>query len=665
MYKLSTKLFLFTLLFLSQDFGQAPLAKYVRLLETAKSDTGKVNVYIDLIDALQDEDPQVCLDYSIEAVKIAKASNFKLHIVYDKISQLYISLAQYKKATDFTFLLLSISKNLKGNDKFDYTGRANEKLATIYSILKNNQLAIKHQTEAIEWYKKIKNDNYYLVAYINLANYYMSAGKIDKAIYYYEYAETNLVSQKNYDYLSYIYSGIAGCYSDNGEHFKSVEYYEKSKNAVLKYTPEDISSLAVAYSNIGNQQLDTRSYVFAVENLTRALNMFKQLDDKNSITTVYYNLATANRFLRKYDLSNDFMTLYVQLKDSIFDADTKRTIHDISIKYESEKKEQRNKILAKDNEKKQLSIYYALGALLLITFVLIVIFRNSRIKSRINQQLETQNKLIEEQKLLAEIQHVLLEEKSIEITDSIKYAERIQGAILPPEKKWRSILPNSFILNKPKDILSGDFYWIAETDDKIFVAAADCTGHGVPGALISIVNFNLLNKAVLERGITEPSEILDAVNKWLTESLNQTTEESTIKDGMDISLISISKHDRSVKFSGANNPLYLFSDNELIEYKADRFPVGAYINEKINHFTTNDISVKQGDTIYLFSDGFPDQFGGEKGKKYKYKQFKETLALAKDLPISEQHDFLFNAYATWRGTIEQTDDVLFMAIEIS
>ena len=664
MYKLSTKLFLFTLLFLSQDFGQAPLAKYVRLLETAKSDTGKVNVYIDLIDALQDEDPQVCLDYSIEAVKIAKASNFKLHIVYDKISQLYISLAQYKKATDFTFLLLSISKNLKGNDKFDYTGRANEKLATIYSILKNNQLAIKHQTEAIEWYKKIKNDNYYLVAYINLANYYMSAGKIDKAIYYYEYAETNLVSQKNYDYLSYIYSGIAGCYSDNGEHFKSVEYYEKSKNAVLKYTPEDISSLAVAYSNIGNQQLDTRSYVFAVENLTRALNMFKQLDDKNSITTVYYNLATANRFLRKYDLSNDFMTLYVQLKDSIFDADTKRTIHDISIKYESEKKEQRNKILAKDNEKKQLSIYYALGALLLITFVLIVIFRNSRIKSRINQQLETQNKLIEEQKLLAEIQHVLLEEKSIEITDSIKYAERIQGAILPPEKKWRSILPNSFILNKPKDILSGDFYWIAETDDKIFVAAADCTGHGVPGALISIVNFNLLNKAVLERGITEPSEILDAVNKWLTESLNQTTEESTIKDGMDISLISISKHDRSVKFSGANNPLYLFSDNELIEYKADRFPVGAYINEKINHFTTNDISVKQGDTIYLFSDGFPDQFGGEKGKKYKYKQFKETLALAKDLPISEQHDFLFNAYATWRGTIEQTDDVLVIGIQL-
>ncbi len=664
MYKLSTKLFIFTLLFLSQDFGQAPLAKYVRLLETAKSDTGKVNIYIDLIDALQDEDPQVCLDYSIEAVKIAKASNFKLHIVYDKISQLYISLAQYKKATDFTFLILNISKNLKGNEKYDYTGRANEKLASIYSTLKNNQLAIKHQTEAIEWYKKIKNDNYYLVAYINLANYYMSAGKIDKAIYYYEYAETNLVSQKNYDYLSYIYSGMAGCYSDNGEHFKSVEYYEKSKNAVLKYTPEDISSLAVAYSNIGNQQLDTRSYVFAVENLTRALNMFKQLDDKNSITTVYYNLATANRFLRKYDLSNDFMTLYVQLKDSIFDADTKRTIHDISIKYESEKKEQRNKILAKDNEKKQLSIYYALGALFLITFVLIVIFRNSRIKSRINQQLEAQNKFIEEQKLLAEIQHVLLEEKSIEITDSIKYAERIQGAILPPEKKWRSILPNSFILNKPKDILSGDFYWIAETDNKIFVAAADCTGHGVPGALISIVNFNLLNKAVLERGITEPSEILDAVNKWLTESLNQTTEESTIKDGMDISLISISKLDGSVKFSGANNPLYLFSGNELIEYKADRFPVGAYINEKINHFTTNDISVKPGDTIYLFSDGFPDQFGGEKGKKYKYKQFKETLALAKDLPISEQHDFLFNAYATWRGTIEQTDDVLVIGIQL-
>jgi serine phosphatase RsbU (regulator of sigma subunit) len=409
---------------------------------------------------------------------------------------------------------------------------------------------------------------------------------------------------------------------------------------------------------------DEKKHSKANEYLTKAMALFKEIDDKKSLADVYYNLSVNLSKLNDFQQSNVFMMEYIALNDTINNIENRKTIHDLAIKYESEKKEQENKILSQENEKKQLSIYFSLAALSLVFLILLIIFRNNRIKAKINKKLEFQNNLIEEQKKTLEKQHFLLEEKNKEVTDSIKYAERIQGAILPPDQKWNYILPNSFVLNKPKDILSGDFYWIAETEESIFVAAADCTGHGVPGALISIVNFNLLNKAVLERGLSSPAKILDSVNQWLTESLNQTDEESTIKDGMHISLISINKLNGQVLYAGANNPLYLFKNNELFEYKADKFPVGAYINEQINQFTDKEIDCKYGDTIYLFSDGFADQFGGEFGKKYKYRQFKEKLFEAKSFAINEQKDFLHREYINWRGKHEQTDDILVIGIKL-
>ena len=645
-------------------FSQDKVDVYLDKFKNSKEDTNKINLAIKILDLQLDDDRINNLEILLNAENTAKKVNFKKHIIFNRIANHYLNISKYKKATEYSLRLLKETKILNGNEKYDYEGRASEKLASINSNLGNISLAIKNQTDAINSYKKIKGDTYFYVAYINLANFQMAANNIEKAIYYYEYVERNLIKEENYTYLTYVYNGIASCYDKKGNKLKSIEFYEKSKNAIIKYTPDDLSSLAVSYNNIGENFNDIGNYSAAIYNLSEAISIFKRLNDQLSLKDSYYNISLAYRNLNQYKQSNDFMMAYMELKDSIFDEDTKKTIHDLSIKYESEKKEQENKILAKDNEKKQLSLYFSLAAIILIFIILLIIYRNNRIKARTNILLEKQNKVIEEQKELVEEQHFLLEEKSKEITDSIKYAERIQGAILPPEQKWNYILPNSFILNKPKDILSGDFYWIAETEDRIFVAAADCTGHGVPGALISIVNFNLLNKAVLERGLSSPSEILDAVNVWLTESLNQTTHESSIKDGMDIALISINKKNGQVLYSGANNPLYIFSNNELTEYKADKFPVGAYANEKLNNFSTKEIETKFGDTIYLFSDGFADQFGGENGKKFKYKQFKESLFQAKDLPIEKQKDFLHKKYREWRGKLEQTDDILIIGIKI-
>lgn len=663
--KITRSLFFLFAVFLSFSFlGQLNENSHLRKIKLAQNDTTRINLYLELIGELINTDPSKALNYAVQAEKIALPANFKLAKIYYYIAISHSALSSYKKAMDYAFQVIETSKSLKGNERYDYEGRALELLAVVNAQLGNEKLAIQNQIDAIAVYKKIPGDNYYFVAYINLANFFLDQGEYESALYYYNFVEENLESESLQSYYPYVYNGMAVCYNEQKKIKKALEYYEKSKNAILKYTPDDLSTLATSYNNIGDLQNETGQYTSAILNLSEAEELFKSIKDKQSLSDVYYNLSLAYRNLKQFEKSNDYMLKYMELKDAIFDEETRQTIHDLSIKYESEKKEQQNKILAKDNEKKQLSIYFSLAGLILVFLILLIIFRNNRIKARINRKLEEQNHLIEEQKAVVVEQHLLLEEKNTEITDSIKYAKRIQGAILPPEQKWKSILPDSFILNKPKDILSGDFYWIAENESHIFVAAADCTGHGVPGALISIVNFNLLNKAVLERGLEQPSEILDAVNGWLTESLNQAGDESTIKDGMDIALVSIHKQSGNILYSGANNPLYVFHGEELAEYKGDKFPVGAFLSENRQRFSTKEIPVSAGDHIYLFSDGFADQFGGPDGKKYKYKQFKDSLLEASKLPIEHQKDFLNEAHSAWCGNLEQTDDVLVIGIKL-
>ncbi len=645
-------------------FAQKKDLKIISEIENLKNDSSKVEEYLQLATNTLEINSKLALKYALEAKRIAQTTNIRKHKIYYSLSDLYFTLGDYKKSTYYSFLLLKETKKLQENTRYDYEGRAYEKLSGINEKNGDLDLAINYQKKAIELYKKIKNDNYYIVAYINLANYYLDQNNIESALKYYWFVESKLKPEHLEKYESYVYNGIAVCYDYEGKLDKSLEYYEKSKNAILRNNPKDISSLAVAYNNIGTLQNEKADYLSSIKSLEESLKLFQKLDDRKSTLDVYYNLALSNKNAKKINESNQYLWKFVEIQDSIFDDETKQMIHDLSIKYQSEKKEQENKILAQENEKKQLSIYFSVAGIVLTTLIIIVIFRSNRIKEKANKNLEDKKQIIEDYSHTLEKQHALLEIKTREITDSIRYAERIQGAILPPDQKWNNILPNSFIYYQPKDILSGDFYWIAEVDSHIFIAAADCTGHGVPGALISIVNFNLLNKAVLEKGLINPNEILDTVNIWLTETLNQKDSESRIKDGMDISLISIDKSTKECVFAGANNPLYLFANDELIEFKGDKFPVGGYIHDEINHFTNHKIQLNPGDTLYLFSDGFPDQFGGEKGKKFKYKSFKESLALANKLPISQQKAYLNNSHLAWKGEHEQTDDILIIGIQL-
>ncbi len=256
-----------------------------------------------------------------------------------------------------------------------------------------------------------------------------------------------------------------------------------------------------------------------------------------------------------------------------------------------------------------------------------------------------------------------LAQKNRDITSSIEYAKRIQQAILPPLEEIKQYLPDSFVLYLPKDIVSGDFYWFGEQDNKLIMVAADCTGHGVPGALMSMIGHNLLNQIVLEKGITKPSTILNNLNTMVQTALKQGISTIDTTDGMDVALCVFNKNTGEVEYAGANRPLIIAGSGELKKVDPDKMPIGGSQIGLHRTFTNHTHKLQKGETLYIFSDGYADQFGGDKGKKFMIRRFLETLQEIKNLPVNEQENHLLKTILTWRGDFEQVDDILVIGIK--
>jgi len=271
---------------------------------------------------------------------------------------------------------------------------------------------------------------------------------------------------------------------------------------------------------------------------------------------------------------------------------------------------------------------------------------------------------VKDRTIKIEKQKAEIEEQKKHIMDSIYYARRIQNAILPSFNFIEKHIKHYFILYMPKDIVSGDFYWVHEVEGLFMVAAVDCTGHGVPGAFMSIVGFNQLNYAVTDKKARSASTILDELNKGVISTLNENKMDGSIKDGMDMSLCVFNFETAKAEFAGANNPLYLIRNNELIRYKGDRFPIGAFEGSKPQLFINNEIDMLPGDCYYLFSDGYADQFGGPDNKKLRYKKLGEFFLEIHDQPMEAQQEFLRTKLLEWKGDNDQVDDILVIGIKI-
>ncbi|MBS1638025.1 MAG: SpoIIE family protein phosphatase [Bacteroidetes bacterium] len=285
-----------------------------------------------------------------------------------------------------------------------------------------------------------------------------------------------------------------------------------------------------------------------------------------------------------------------------------------------------------------------------------------------------ENERVLEQKVIERTEEVVRQKEEIEVktkeleilfkqvTDSIHYAKRIQEAILPPNSLVKSLLPNSFVLYKPKDIVSGDFYWIDKKDEWVYFAAVDCTGHGVPGAFMSIVGYNLLKDILNNTSSATPAQIMDKMNDGVASTLHVNQERQT-KDGMDMTLCAINFNTLELQYAGAFNPLYIVRNGELMQFKSDKFPVGMHIGEKQN-FNNNSIQLQKGDSIYIFSDGYADQFGGPRGKKFMAGNFRNLLTSVSTLDIEKQKTSLNQTIEEWRGQLEQVDDILIIGVRV-
>jgi serine phosphatase RsbU (regulator of sigma subunit)/tetratricopeptide (TPR) repeat protein len=435
---------------------------------------------------------------------------------------------------------------------------------------------------------------------------------------------------------------------------EAMDYFQKSQ--VIGLEMNDHRSILNSHLAICQLHLEMNNLEAALINAQKALQLAEEARQPEVINAAASYLQRIYRKKGDYKKALEMYELSVQMKDSILSTANKRASVQKEFQYLYEKKSATDSIRNAEQIKleevkheqeisKQRSYTYGgIAGFFLMLVIAGISFNAFRNKKRSNQEIR--------------MQKLLVEEKQKEIVDSINYAKRIQFALLTNEKMFGNNLASYFILFKPKDIVSGDFYWAAEKNNKFYLAVCDCTGHGVPGAFMSLLNISFLNEAVNERNIERPNEILNYVRERVINNLSH----EGAQDGMDATLLCIDKGSGKVTYSAANNSPVLIRKNELIKLHADKMPVGKGIRHE--SFTHYNIEAEKGDTLYFYTDGYADQFGGEKGKKLKYKQLHEILLSAQSISMEEQKKEFENYFDQWKGRLEQVDDVCIIGIRI-
>jgi serine phosphatase RsbU (regulator of sigma subunit)/Tfp pilus assembly protein PilF len=548
------------------------------------------------------------------SMKYAERTGDKEHMSYTlgAMANLDVTLKNYTKAIEEHTQALKIAMEIKKNFPIAYNLNG---LATCYSELKDYEKAISFYNQSLEVYREIGDEGRVAMANNNIGTVY--------------------AKQKKYaDALVYFRKGLAG----------QVKLGRKAGELM-------------GYANIGFLEMEEGKYKDAIEDFSKACDLAKESGRKDDLKTIDQGLAMAYAGIKQYDKAYEYQTQFSALSDSIYNEGMAKSVSEMQVKYDADRKQKEIALLKKDAEIQELTLHKnrfwmlgLIGAGIIVLLIMALVYRSYLQKKKSSEILTLQNHEISLQKK--------------EITDSISYARRIQQSILPPEVIWNKLLPGSFVLYKPKDIVSGDFYWIESRENKILFSAVDCTGHGVPGALMSVVGFNFLTQAVSERGLTKPSDILEHLDYGVNKMLRQSYDHGSVKDGMDLALCTIDLSKRELQYAGAYNSLYYISEGKLHEVKADKKPIGSNIDEITDEYTNHEIQLKKGDCVYLFSDGYADQFGGPKGKKFKYKALQEVLLRIWEKNPEEQRLILDETIEQWKGKLEQVDDILILGVKL-
>lgn len=534
--------------------------------------------------------------------------------------------------------------------------------------------ALEYYHKSLKIQKEIGDKKGIARSYSNIGITYISQLDLNNAIKFCRKATVIQEEIGDKKGLATSLNNLAAIYSKQGNIKRALEYYQKS--LAMERETGNKQGIAWALNNVGRSWNAIGNFTEAIKHVDESMKIGKSLESPILIQNAALTFVEIYEKQGKGIEALEMFRVYIEMRDKLNNEKTQKAAIEQQAKYEYETQKvlddaaNEKGIALKEEERKQqkiISIATGVGLFLVVIFLLFVANR-----------LQVTRK-----------QKVVIEEQNKEIVDSITYAKRIQDAILPTDTWVKKCLPNSFIYYQPKDIVAGDFYWVesltsdesrvmngventsprTQNSSHILFAAADCTGHGVPGAMMSVVCHNAMNRVIGEFNITDPGAILDKTREIIVKQLNKSgnTKIETIgniRDGMDIALCSFNAKTNELKYAGAHNPLWVLREggNEMEEIKATKQSVGNVDNPK--PYQTHVVKLNKGDTVYLFSDGYVDQFGGEKGKKLKSKPFKQLLISNAEKPMSEQKELLQNFFNTWKGDLEQIDDVCVFGLRV-
>jgi serine phosphatase RsbU (regulator of sigma subunit) len=658
-----------------------------------KKGIGTANLYLGMVSSSK-SDLKTAMNLYIKALTIFESIQDKAGIssCYQRIGVYHYIKGDYETAIQYALKAVKIREEI--GDKRG-TASSYNNIGIAYAYLGNYLQALRYNLNALKIREEI-NDKFGISAsYLNIGGVMFEQNKYDAALMYFNNALKIKMEQGDKTGEAGIYSNMAEIYSTQKKFQQALAYNLKAMK--LNEQIGDLEGVNGSYINIGNNYIaqgkPNEALAYFIQSLKistkleteatvvnsfmglaasyellydypksliyyeKAAAVSKNKGFKKELQEAYLHLASINEKLKNYQLSLVYNKLYGDVKDSLLNEESLKQTTELNTRYETDKKEKEIQLLTKDQQlkdktlKEQRLVRIGLSTGLVLFFALsFLLFNRYRFKQRANLLLEKQKQVIHK--------------KNTQITDSIDYAKTIQDAILPSNEKLHAFFSDHFILYKPKDIVSGDFYWIAKKANKIICAVADCTGHGIPGAFMSLLGQNILENVVQRESSVNPGTILTALNQEIVERFS-TGKDETVKHGMDIVIISMDMQFGQLEYAGARNSLYLVRAGQLTEMKADKMSTGTIARDhSVVQYKNNQIELKKGDMLYLFSDGFPDQKGGPDKKKFFYQPFKDLLISIHALPAEVQKQKLDEVIMNWMGSSEQIDDILVMGIKV-
>ncbi|GAB4141634.1 MAG: hypothetical protein Fur0041_16810 [Bacteroidia bacterium] len=565
---------------------------------------------------------------------------------WNVLGTIYTDKGDYQKAIECHFEAIRLRENQKPEVDL---ANSYQNLALVYTNMDSSHTALIWQKKAYRIY--LENKSYYQLCMTcnNIGVSYNRLKIFDSAVVYYKQGLLYSTRENRPLTLSMNHGGLAYAYAAKKE--RALAHYHASMCLNIIRTLNSTYELMGAYESAANTYVQLEEHQAALHYLDSALMIAQKLGVFNSELQIRQERVEILIKSGNFKEAFEELVRFESLKDTLLSEEKTKSIRDTEEKYKKDKNEKELAILQKKQQSQNWIVSVVTFSILGLIILIGLLYGRIRMGKKAGSLLGAKK--------------LEIEEKNKNITDSIQYARKIQEAVLPEKTNLNKFFQDAFIINRPRDIVGGDFWWMQQKGDFVWLCVADCTGHGVPGAFMSVMCSAFLNETVNTSPGDSPDIVLNKLRKKITGALAQSSvnNDADVKDGMDAVLLKINLHTHELEAACANNPVWIIRDNNLVDLKPDKFPVGVHYGEE-KPFSLHTFQLMKGDQLYCFTDGFADQFGGAQGKKFKPAKMKSEFLNTSGYPANEQSAMLENIFDTWKGDLEQVDDVMMLAVKI-